>query len=87
VPSLGRKRAANSAALTTVLDEAFALQPLAHWREALDSARITDGVVRAPSDVVSDPQLLANEIIVPLESGGEHQHPRACSRRKAKAVA
>jgi crotonobetainyl-CoA:carnitine CoA-transferase CaiB-like acyl-CoA transferase len=66
------KRAANSAPLTEVLDEVFASQPLAHWREALDHARITYGVVRAPSEVINDPQLLANDIIVPLEGAGEH---------------
>src|SRR6266851_247605 len=66
------KRAANSAPLTEILDEVFVSQPLAHWRETLDHARITYGVVRAPSDVITDPQLLANDIIVPLEGGGEH---------------
>src|SRR5467141_2349298 len=66
------KRAENSAPLTEVFDEVFASQPLAHWREALDRAHITYGVVRAPSEVINDPQLLANGIIVPLEGGGEH---------------
>ena len=28
--------------------------------------------MRAPSEVITDPQLLANNIIVPLEGGGEH---------------
>ena len=66
------KGAANSAALTEILDEAFASQPLAHWREALDQAHITYGAVRAPNEVIKDRQLLANDIIVPLEGGGEH---------------
>ncbi len=48
----------------------FAAQPLAHWREALDSAHITFGVVRSPSEVISDPQLRANDIVVPLEGAG-----------------
>jgi crotonobetainyl-CoA:carnitine CoA-transferase CaiB-like acyl-CoA transferase len=64
--------AANSAQLAAVLDEVFASQPLAHWREALNHARIPYGVVRAPHDVINDPQLLANDIIVPLEGAGEH---------------
>jgi formyl-CoA transferase len=66
------KRSANSAALAEILDKVFAAQPLAHWREALDHAHITYGVVRSPSDVINDPQLLANDIIVPLEGAGEH---------------
>jgi formyl-CoA transferase len=66
------KRAANSAPLTEILDEVFASQSLAHWREALDRARITYGVVRAPYELINDPQLLANDIIVPLEGAGEH---------------
>src|SRR5882672_9327511 len=65
------KRAANSAALMQILDDVFASQPFAYWREALDRARITYGVVRAPSEVIKDLQLLANDIIVPLEGGGE----------------
>src|ERR1700686_268512 len=66
------KRSANSAALAEILDKVFAAQPLAHWREALDHAHITYGVVRSPSDVINDPQLLANDIILPLEAAGEH---------------
>jgi crotonobetainyl-CoA:carnitine CoA-transferase CaiB-like acyl-CoA transferase len=65
------KRAANSAQLAEILDKVFASQPLAHWHEALDHARITYGVVRTPAEVISDPQVLANEIIVPLEGAGE----------------
>ena len=66
------KRAANSGLLTEVLDEVFTSQPLAHWRDALDRAGITYGVVRSPNEVIDDPQLLANDIIVPLEGAGEH---------------
>ncbi|HWO29022.1 MAG TPA: CoA transferase, partial [Candidatus Acidoferrum sp.] len=42
-----------------------------HWRVALDHAHITYGVVRSPNEVVNDPQLLANDIVVPLEGAGE----------------
>jgi formyl-CoA transferase len=66
------RRGANSAALAEILDKAFAAQPLAHWREVLDHAHITYGIVRSPCDVINDPQLLANDIIVPLEGAGEH---------------
>jgi formyl-CoA transferase len=64
------KQAANSAQLTAILDEVFASQPIAHWREVFDQAHITFGVVRAPSEVIDDPQLRANDIIVPLEGAG-----------------
>src|SRR5216683_1452567 len=64
------KQAANAAQLTEILDEVFAAQPLSHWREALDGAQITFGAVRAPSEVISDPQLRENDIVVPLEGAG-----------------
>jgi crotonobetainyl-CoA:carnitine CoA-transferase CaiB-like acyl-CoA transferase len=64
-------RGANSAKLTEILDEVFTSQPWAHWREALDHAHITYGIVRHPSEAMNDPQLLANDIIVPLEGAGE----------------
>src|SRR5437667_1391635 len=65
------KQAANSAALTAILDEAFGSQPLAHWEEVLNEARIPYGVVREPSEVVKDPQLRENGIVVPIEGAGE----------------
>jgi crotonobetainyl-CoA:carnitine CoA-transferase CaiB-like acyl-CoA transferase len=65
-------QAANASQLTEILDKVFASQPMAYWREALDHAHITYGVVRSPSQVINDPQLLENDIIVPLEGAGEH---------------
>jgi crotonobetainyl-CoA:carnitine CoA-transferase CaiB-like acyl-CoA transferase len=62
---------ANSAQLTAILDDVFRSQPLAHWREALDRVHITYGVVHTPSENVNDQQLLANEIVVPLEGAGD----------------
>jgi crotonobetainyl-CoA:carnitine CoA-transferase CaiB-like acyl-CoA transferase len=67
------KRGANSAQLAEILDKAFGSQPLAYWQEALKRARITYGIVRTPAEVITDPQVLANDIIVPLEGAGEHQ--------------
>jgi crotonobetainyl-CoA:carnitine CoA-transferase CaiB-like acyl-CoA transferase len=63
--------AANSAELTAVLDEIFRSQPMSHWREVFDQAHLTYGVVHAPSDVVKDPQLRENDIVVPIEGAGE----------------
>ena len=64
------KQAVNAAPLTTILDEVFGSQPMAHWREVLDHAHITYGVVRAPSEVINDPQLRENDIVVPLAGAG-----------------
>jgi len=61
---------ANSKALTAILDDACGSQPIAHWREVFEQGHITYGVVRAPLEVVSDPQLRANDIVVPLEGAG-----------------
>jgi formyl-CoA transferase len=64
-------RGANAGALTEILDGLFGSQPLAHWQETFGRARVTYGVVKTPEELVSDPQVLANGIIVPLEGGGE----------------
>jgi formyl-CoA transferase len=64
------KLAANATELTAILDEVFAAQPMAHWREVFDETHITFGEVKAPSEVVNDPQLRANNIVVPLEGAG-----------------
>ena len=64
------KQAANSAQLTAILDQTFASQPMAHWQEVFEQAHLTFGVVQAPSEVIKDPQLRANDIVVPLEGAG-----------------
>jgi len=61
------KQAANSAALTAILDEVFSSQPMSHWHEVFDHAHIPFGVVQQPSEVINDPQLRANDIVVPIE--------------------
>src|SRR5437879_12001197 len=58
--------------LTAIIDETFSSQPIAHWREVLDKAHIPYGLVRDPQDVINDPQLKANNIVVPLEGAGEN---------------
>jgi formyl-CoA transferase len=65
-------RAKNSAQLAAILDQVFASQPLAHWHDAFERARVTYGIVKTAAEVTTDPQVLANEIIVPIEGGGEH---------------
>jgi crotonobetainyl-CoA:carnitine CoA-transferase CaiB-like acyl-CoA transferase len=64
--------AANRPQLTAIVDEIFSSQPMSHWREVLDKAHITYGLVRDPNDVIKDPQLQANNIVVPLEGAGEN---------------
>lgn len=59
--------AENSRVLTGILERAFASWPLAHWKEALDRTRITYGVIQTPQEAAGDPQLRANDIVVPLE--------------------
>jgi formyl-CoA transferase len=84
---------ANSGELTAILDEVFAAQPMSHWREVFDQAHLTFGVVHAPSEVVKDPQLRENDIVVPIEGAGErvkftvsspltvHNVPKVAARR------
>jgi formyl-CoA transferase len=57
----------NSAALTALLDATFRSQTLAHWKEVLDRAHITYGVIQTPEETARDPQLRANDIVVPLQ--------------------
>jgi len=64
------KQLANAPELTAILDELFATRPMPHWREAFDQAHVTFGVVQSPSDVAKDPQLAANDFVVPLEGAG-----------------
>ncbi|RXH02775.1 CaiB/BaiF CoA transferase family protein [Bradyrhizobium vignae] len=56
--------------LTAILDDVFAAQPMAHWNEVFSGVHVTFGAVRGPLEVVDDPQLRANDIIVPLEGAG-----------------
>jgi len=65
------KQMANSGELTAILNELFATQPMSHWREVFDQAHLTFGVVSAPTEVVKDPQLRENDIVVPIEGAGE----------------
>jgi crotonobetainyl-CoA:carnitine CoA-transferase CaiB-like acyl-CoA transferase len=64
------KLIANSRALTAILDELFDAQPIAHWEQVFAQSHVTYGIVRAPGEVVSDPQLRVNDIVVPLEGAG-----------------
>src|SRR5262249_15997849 len=56
--------------LAAILDQVFSAQPIAHWREVFDKARVTYGLVQNPSEVIKDAQLSENGIIVPFEGAG-----------------
>src|SRR2546421_10950628 len=60
----------NMPQLTAILDEVFSSQPMAHWYEVFNGVHVTFGAVRGPQEVVNDPQLRANDIVVPLEGAG-----------------
>jgi formyl-CoA transferase len=64
------KLAANMGQLTAILDEIFSAKPMTHWRQILDKANVPYGLVQDPHDVIKDPQLSENGIIVPLEGAG-----------------
>jgi crotonobetainyl-CoA:carnitine CoA-transferase CaiB-like acyl-CoA transferase len=62
-------RRTNASALVAELDRMFGAQPLEYWKKLLDTARLPYSVVQIPEEIVKDPQLLANRIIVPIEDG------------------
>jgi formyl-CoA transferase len=64
------KLVANMPQLTAILDDVFASQPMAHWYEVFNGVHVTFGAVRGPQEVIDDPQLVANDIVVPLEGAG-----------------
>src|SRR5438132_10916549 len=55
----------------SILDEVFGAEPMAHWYEVFNGINVTFGAVRGPEEVVNDPQLRANEMVVPLEGAGD----------------
>jgi formyl-CoA transferase len=65
------KLQANMAELAAIFDGIFASQPMAHWAAIFADVQVTFGVVNGPEEVINDPQLAANNIVVPLEGGGK----------------
>jgi formyl-CoA transferase len=64
------KLMANMPQLSAILDEVFGAQPMAHWHQVFSGVHVTFGVVRGPQEVIDDPQLRANDIVVPIEGAG-----------------
>ncbi|MGW2937444.1 CaiB/BaiF CoA transferase family protein [Streptomyces sp. NPDC001156] len=61
----------HAAALTELLDAEFRSRPFAHWNDALDRERVIYGLIQTPEEAAQDPQLRANDIVVPLEGVSE----------------
>ncbi len=59
-----KKLMENMSQLTAILDEVFGSQPMEHWNEVFSGLRVTFGAVRGPQEVINDPQLQANDILV-----------------------
>jgi crotonobetainyl-CoA:carnitine CoA-transferase CaiB-like acyl-CoA transferase len=64
------KLMANMPQLTAILDDVFGAQPMSYWHETFKGIHVTFGAVRGPEEVIHDPQLQSNEIVVPLEGAG-----------------
>jgi len=60
----------NMPQLTAILDEVFGSKPMTHWYDVFQRVHVTFGAVRGPEEVVQDPQLRANDIVVPLAGAG-----------------
>jgi len=61
-----KQRIANAGQLVDILDPLFAAEPLEHWKTVLKAARVIFGVVQIAPEIVADPQLSINEIVVPF---------------------
>jgi formyl-CoA transferase len=66
-----KKLAENRPQLTAMLDEIFGSKPMSHWNEIFSGVHVTFGAMREPQEVVNDPQLRPNNIVVPLEGAGD----------------
>src|ERR1700758_4167392 len=81
------KLVANMPQLTAILDELFGSKPMAHWYNVFNDAHVTFGAVRGPQEVINDPQLQVNEIVVPLEGAGGKLTSTISSPIKVRGVA
>jgi formyl-CoA transferase len=63
----GKARAKNAAALVEILDPLFASQSLQYWKRVLDEARVIFGVVQIAQEIINDPQMHENGILIPID--------------------
>ena len=59
-------RAANAKQLVDILDPLFESKPLSFWKDVLERGNVIFGIVQQSEEIVSDPQMLANDVLVPL---------------------
>jgi len=64
----------HAAELAALLDAEFRSQPLAHWKEVLNMARIPYGIIQTPEEAAEDPQLRAAGIVVPIEGAADLEY-------------
>jgi crotonobetainyl-CoA:carnitine CoA-transferase CaiB-like acyl-CoA transferase len=60
----------NMSQLAEILDQIFRAQPMTHWYQVFNGVHVTFGAVRGPQEVIEDPQLRVNGIVVPLDGAG-----------------
>src|SRR6202140_4438959 len=60
----------NMPQLAEILDQVFRAQPMTHWYQVFNGVHVTFGAVRGPQEVIEDPQLRLNDIVVPLDGAG-----------------
>jgi crotonobetainyl-CoA:carnitine CoA-transferase CaiB-like acyl-CoA transferase len=60
----------NMPQLAEILDQVFAAQPMTYWYQVFNGVHVTFGAVRGPREVIEDPQLRLNDIVVPLDGAG-----------------
>lgn len=64
-----KQRAAHREELIAILDKAFATQPRDHWERLFREKEFWFSVVNHVSDLSADPQVIANNYMVELDSG------------------
>lgn len=67
-------RHAHAAETVALLDKEFANHTLAECREVFAACGLTYGVVQTLEECAHDPQLLANQVLVPIDDGGTEPH-------------
>jgi len=60
-------RMENQSALFQILEEVFRKKNLAEWKERFDKVDLLWSPIQSPKEVITDPQVIENDIIVPFE--------------------
>ena len=77
----------NMPQLTAIFDEVFGSHPMTHWYEVFNGVHVTFGAVRGPQEVINDPQLKANDIVVPIDDAGGNLKFTVSSPMQVRGVA